>query len=169
MNVLVTGAAGFIGSHLAEHLAVREDQVIGVDNFDPYYNTAFKHRNADLLRSRGAEVRQLDVRDHEAIASLIDVVRPDVVVHLAAKAGVRNSVQFPRQYVDVNLHGTQSVFDAALRSDVGRVVLASTSSVYGDSSDLPFRESEPCVVPLQPYAFNKRSAEMLDLCQRYLW
>lgn len=160
-TVLVTGAAGFIGSHLCEHLARMGKQVIGVDNFDPYYARIDKEYNVDLLRKAGADFRESDIRDYGSIASLIDVTRPEVVVHLAAKAGVRNSVRFPRQYFETNLLGTQNVLDSCRALGVGRLVAASTSSVYGNTKEIPFQEDDPCIAPLHPYAASKRSTELL--------
>jgi UDP-glucuronate 4-epimerase len=160
-TVLVTGAAGFIGSHLCERLALDGKQVIGVDNFDPYYARIDKEHNVRCIRAAGADFRESDIRSYGDIASLIDVTRPEVVVHLAAKAGVRNSVKFPRQYFETNLLGTQNVLDSCRALGVERMVLASTSSVYGNTKRIPFEEDDPCVEPLHPYAASKRSTELL--------
>ncbi len=160
-TVLVTGAAGFIGSHVCEHLAAIGKRVVGVDNFDPYYQRFDKELNVACLRRAGADFREADVRDYGSIASLIDVTRPEVIVHLAAKAGVRNSIRFPRQYFETNLIGTQNVLDSCRALGVERLVMASTSSVYGDTDRVPFVEDDPCVNPLHPYAASKRSAELL--------
>lgn len=160
-TVLVTGAAGFIGSHICERLARDGKQVIGVDNFDPYYARIDKEENVRCLRAAGADFRESDIRSYGDIASLIDVTRPEVVVHLAAKAGVRNSVKFPRQYFETNLLGTQNVLDSCRALGVERMVLASTSSVYGNTKRIPFEEDDPCVEPLHPYAASKRSTELL--------
>jgi UDP-glucuronate 4-epimerase len=164
-TVLVTGAAGFIGSHLCERLAEQGRRVIGVDNFDPYYPRFDKELNVSAIRRRGADFREADVRDYGSIASLIDVTRPEVVVHLAAKAGVRNSVKFPRQYFETNLLGTQNVLDSCRALGVERLVISSTSSVYGHTQQIPFDETDPCVDPLHPYAASKRSSELL--CSTY--
>jgi UDP-glucuronate 4-epimerase len=153
-RVLITGAAGFIGSHACEAFAAAGYDTIGLDNFDPYYDRATKQTNVRVLEAAGAHFREADVRDDEALASLFDVVKPDVVVHLAAKAGVRNSEKFPAEYVRTNVNGTQSVLDAARRTDVGRLVMASTSSVYGSASAIPFVEDDPA-------AASKRAAEIL--------
>ncbi len=160
-TVLVTGAAGFIGSHLCELLASSGKQVIGVDNFDPYYSRIDKEHNVDCLRRAGADFRESDIRDYGSIASLIDTTRPEVVVHLAAKAGVRNSVRFPRQYFETNLLGTQNVLDSCRALGVERLIYSSTSSVYGNTDQIPFNEDDPCIDPLHPYAASKRSTELL--------
>ncbi len=164
-RILVTGAAGFIGSHLCERLAFDGRSTIGIDNFDPYYDRFEKEQNVAALRFAGGEFRESDIRDYGALASLFDVVRPDVVVHLAAKAGVRNSVHFPRQYFETNVLGTQNVLDACKAVGIGRLVVASTSSVYGNTTTIPFNEHDPCVEPMHPYAASKRAAEFL--CQTY--
>lgn len=160
-TVLVTGAAGFIGSHVCEGLAAAGKQVVGIDNFDPYYPRYDKDLNVQVIQRAGADFREADIRDYGSIASLIDVTRPEVIVHLAAKAGVRNSVRFPRQYFETNLIGTQNVLDSCRALGVERLVMASTSSVYGATDQMPFTEDDPCVNPLHPYAASKRSAELL--------
>ena len=160
-RVLVTGAAGFIGSHTCETLTARGHETFGIDNFDPYYDQRLKRTNVELIEAAGARFREADIRDAESLASLMDIVKPEVIIHLAAKAGVRNSEKYPAEYVRTNLNGSQSVFDAALRNDVERVVMASTSSVYGATTSVPFTEDQPADSPLQPYAASKRAAEIL--------
>jgi UDP-glucuronate 4-epimerase len=160
-RVLITGAAGFIGSHACEAFAQAGYDTVGIDNFDPYYDRRIKQTNVAAIEAAGAQFREADIRDAEGTASLFDVTKPDVIVHLAAKAGVRNSEKFPAEYVQTNVNGTQSVLDAARRNDVERVVMASTSSVYGSASSIPFAEDDPAAAPLQPYAASKRAAEIL--------
>lgn len=169
MRALVTGAAGFIGSHLCVMLAESDVETFGIDNFDTYYDRATKLKNVQIVRKAHAKFSELDIRDRDALNSFVDVTRPDVIVHLAAKAGVRNSIKFPRQYIETNLLGSQNVFDAALLSDVDRIVMASTSSVYGDCPIIPFPEDFPAVKPLQPYAASKRAAEMLAGTYHHLY
>ena len=156
-RVLVTGAAGFIGSHMCEALVARGHEVIGVDNFDPFYPRAVKERNLDQLRSnRAFRLVEADV----ARASLpMDGV--GAVLHLAAKAGVRPSLEDPGGYADANVTGTARVLDAARRAGIGRVVLGSSSSVYGNATPAPFAEDAPAVEPISPYAATKRAAELL--------
>ncbi|HET6577099.1 MAG TPA: NAD-dependent epimerase/dehydratase family protein [Gemmatimonadales bacterium] len=159
-RVLVTGAAGFIGSHLVEALVSRGDEVVGIDNFDPFYPRAVKERN---LRDVGPGPRftflEQDVRD---VAALRAWLTPDtVIVHLAARAGVRPSLADPVGYADMNVTGTAAVLEAARRAGVSRFVFGSSSSVYGDSTPVPFREDAVAVEPLSPYAATKRAAELL--------
>ena len=113
MKMLVTGAAGFIGSHLAERLAGRGDTVVGIDNFNNYYDLERKRRNAEAVRQTGATVLEADIRDREKMLALFEEHRFDAVAHVAAMAGVRNSVANPALYMDVNLNGTQVLMDAS--------------------------------------------------------
>jgi UDP-glucuronate 4-epimerase len=169
MLVLVTGAAGFIGSHLAERLCARGDDVIGYDNFDPFYPRAVKEKNlAGLRRDKRFTFVEGDLRDPLALAPAL-ARRPDVVVHLAALAGVRPSLAEPAHYADVNVTGTQRLVDAARAHGARRFVFASSSSVYGRDSQPPFKESDPCLAPLSPYASTKRAAELMLFTAHHLY
>ena len=161
MKVLVTGAAGFIGSQLAEVLATRGDHVVGVDNFNDYYDPAIKRKTAAELSVKGVRVLEQDIRDRQAMFDLFEAQQFDTVAHIAAMAGVRNSVMNPALYMDVNLVATQHLLDAAREFRLSNVVFASTSSIYGDTAAIPFVESDPCTQPPQPYAASKRAAELL--------
>lgn len=161
MKVLVTGAAGFVGSHLAERLAARGDTVVGVDNFNDYYDPARKRRTAKTVTDAGVTLVEADIREHETMFGLFEEGRFDAVAHVAAMAGVRNSVANPALYLDVNLVATQGLMDAARAFGVQNFVFASTSSIYGDTRTVPFIETDPCLHPPQPYAAAKRAAELL--------
>ena len=162
MKVLVTGAAGFIGSHLAERLAEQGDTVVGVDNFNDYYDPARKRRNAEVIcRRPEVTVLEADIRDRARMFELFEAHRFDAVAHIAAMAGVQNAVAQPTLYLEVDFVATQHLMDAAREFGVQNFVFASTSSVHGDKPSIPFRESDPCVYPPQPYAAAKRAAEML--------
>jgi UDP-glucuronate 4-epimerase len=157
--VLVTGAAGFIGSHLLEALSAQGNEVVGIDNFDPFYPRAMKERNlAEVGRCPGLSFHEQDLLDVPALRALLD---PDtVVVHLAAKAGVRPSLADPVGYARANVTGTAAVLEAARQAGVSRVVFGSSSSVYGDSTPVPFREDAVAVMPVSPYAATKRAGEL---------
>ena len=163
MRTIVTGGAGFIGSHLVDRLLADGRDVVVVDDFDDYYPRATKQANvADALRNPRCRLVELDVRDGPGVDALVREVRPDAIVHLAARAGVRPSIADPGLYADVNVMGTVRWLEAATRLDpLPRFVFASSSSVYGDRSDGPFRESDPVDAPVSPYAASKRAAELM--------
>lgn len=170
MDVLVTGGAGFIGSHLCERLLNDGHAVTAVDNFDPYYSQSLKHANLKSLQGR-SEFRLLeeDIRNPDAIAVALSETPPDVIVHLAAKAGVRPSIESPSLYEDVNVLGTQAMLDLAERFDVQSFVLGSSSSVYGNQASLPFSEDAAADHPISPYAASKRSAELVSYTHHHLF
>jgi UDP-glucuronate 4-epimerase len=158
-RVLVTGAAGFIGSHLVEALLGQADEVVGVDNFDPFYPRGMKERNlAEIGQRAGFTFREQDMLDVDAMRALL--TPETVVVHLAAKAGVRPSLADPVGYARANVTGTAAVLEAARQAGVSRIVFGSSSSVYGDSTPVPFREDAVAVEPLSPYAATKRAGEL---------
>jgi UDP-glucuronate 4-epimerase len=159
-RVLVTGAAGFIGSHLVEALARRGDEVVGIDNFDPFYARAMKERNLrETGRLPGFRFHEQDMLDVPALQRLLT---PDTVIaHLAARAGVRPSISDPVGYAQANVTGTAAVLEAARRAGVSRIAFGSSSSIYGDSTPSPFREDAAAVEPLSPYAATKRAGELL--------
>ena len=161
-RVLVTGAAGFIGSHLVEALARRGDEVVGIDNFDGFYPRAVKQRNLrEIGCLPGFEFHEQDMRDVEALQARL--TPETVIVHLAARAGVRPSIADPVGYAEMNVGGTAAVLEAARRAGVSRIAYGSSSSVYGDSTPVPFREDAMAVEPVSPYAATKRAGELLLL------
>lgn len=161
-RVLVTGAAGFIGSHLVDALLARGNVVAGVDSFDHFYDPAVKRENlAGALAHPSFDLIEGDVRDAAGVRAAFARARPDVLVHLAARAGVRPSIEQPALYADVNVTGTSVILEAARAARVERLVVASSSSVYGNTSQAPFREDDPAIAPVSPYAATKRAAELL--------
>jgi UDP-glucuronate 4-epimerase len=170
MRILVTGAAGFIGSHLCERLVARDDRVVGLDSFDAFYARSIKESNlAGLAADRRFTLVEADVRDAAALDRAFAAAKPEMVVHLAALAGVRPSLMDPARYADVNVVGTQRIVDAVRAHGVRRLVFASSSSVYGLDSHPPFKESDPCLKPVSPYASTKRSGELLLFTAHHLY
>lgn len=155
MRVLVTGGAGFIGSHAVTALIERGDEVVVLDNFDPYYDPQLKRANLNP----SARLVEGDLRDGAAVARSLKGV--DAVLHLAARAGVRRSIAEPAVYVDNNVTGLQSLLDGMRQAGVGRLVYASSSSVYGARSDGPFHEDDSLRRPESPYAATKAAGELL--------
>jgi len=162
VSILVTGAAGFIGSRLALALLQRGDEVIGLDNFDPYYARSSKERNLvacfDFPRFRFVA---LDIRDADGLRNLLSRHEFSSVAHVAAMAAVRYSVQNPLIYTSVNVEGTANLLDAARRTSKPNCVLISTGGVYGRDTPLPFDEDAPAVHPLAPYPASKRAMELV--------
>ena len=156
-RLLVTGAAGFIGSHVCEALVARGDEVIGLDNFDPFYARAVKERNVEALR-RDARFRLVEA---DVARDPLPIDGVTVVVHLAARPGVRPSLDDPAAYSEANVTGTVRVLEAARRAGVKRVVFGSSSSVYGDATRAPFAEDTAAVQPISPYAASKRAGELM--------
>jgi UDP-glucuronate 4-epimerase len=156
-RVLVTGAAGFIGSHVCDALVARDEEVVGIDNFDPFYPRAMKERNlAGLRRAKGFRFVEVDIV-HQALP--LDGVA--AVLHLAARPGVRPSIEDPAAYAETNVTGTVRVLEAARRAGIGRIVFGSSSSVYGDATPAPFAEDAAAVRPISPYAASKRAGELM--------
>ena len=161
----MTGAAGFIGSHVCEALVARGHAVVGVDNFDPFYARAVKERNLERLRSnRAFRFVEADVaRDSLPLDGV------SAVLHLAAKPGVRPSLEDPGAYTEANVTATARVFDAARRAGIARVVFGSSSSVYGNTTAAPFAEGAPALEPISPYAATKRAGELLAYAFAHLY
>ena len=158
MRLLVTGIAGFIGSHLGERLVSRGHEITGLDNFDAFYDRRAKEANLTALP--GVPFFEGDILDRALLDRVLGAARFDAVVHLAALAGVGPSLAEPARYLRVNVEGTQLVVDAAVRHGVSRVVFASSSSVYGANTKVPFHEDDRVDDPVSPYAASKRAAEL---------
>ncbi|HSV15412.1 MAG TPA: NAD-dependent epimerase/dehydratase family protein [Tepidisphaeraceae bacterium] len=171
MRVFVTGAAGFIGSRLSKALIARGDEVIGFDNLNDYYPLVHKERHlADLLPSkRKFAFIKGDLRDAGQLRELFQQHKPDAVAHIAAMAAVRYSVQFPLIYGDVNVQGSVNLLDAARQIGHPTCVLASTGSVYGADTPVPFVETAAAVHPLAPYPASKRAMELFAHTYAHLW
>jgi UDP-glucuronate 4-epimerase len=162
MKVLVTGGAGFIGSHTLDALLARGDETALLDDFNDFYDPAVKRSHAAATRAR---IFEADLRDRAAVRSVIQSFQPDAIIHLAARAGVRPSLADPQLYVDVNLNGTLNLLDEAVAAGVKRFVFASSSSVYGNNAKVPFAESDHLESLISPYAVTKLAGE--NLCRIY--
>ena len=160
--VLVTGAAGFIGYHLAERLLGEGRAVIGLDNLNPYYDVALKEARLERLRAHNRfTFARLDLTQGPEVRALVEKERPAVLVNLAAQAGVRYSLTNPHAYVDSNLTGFLNILEACRHGDVKHLVYASTSSVYGANTKMPFSTDDPVDHPLTLYAATKRANELM--------
>ncbi|GIZ51276.1 NAD-dependent epimerase/dehydratase family protein [Noviherbaspirillum aridicola] len=169
-TVLVTGAAGFIGSHVAARLADLGHAVIACDNFNDYYSPALKHdRVAALLAPRGLTCETVELSDGEQVRALFERCRPTHVVHLAAQAGVRYSLSNPQAYVQSNLVAFSHILETCRREQVSHLVYASSSSVYGASTDTPFSEDARTDAPVSLYAATKKSNELMAYCYSHLY
>ena len=165
-TILVTGAAGFIGSHLCERLIAEGRRVVGLDNFDPFYAVAIKRRNLRrLLASESFALIEGDIRDADGVEAVLAQGGIDAIVHLAAKAGVRPSIEDPVGYMDVNIHGTVSLLESARKYGVKKFIFASSSSVYGNNEKTPFSEMDNVDFPISPYAATKKAGELI--CHTY--
>lgn len=166
-TILVTGAAGFIGSHLCEFLIQNGHTVIGIDNFDPFYPREIKERNlSELHKLSNFQFKECDLRDPNALTLL---PRFDTVVHLAAKAGVRPSIENPQDYIDTNITGTHNILELCVARKVYKIAFASSSSIYGNSKNIPFIEEGVEYEPISPYAFTKRSCEFMNYTYHHLY
>lgn len=167
---MITGAAGFIGSHLCERLLEQGDRVVGYDNFDPYYEEELKEANIrEVLSNPGFKLVRGDILDLSSVYRLFQEFEPDKLVHLAAKAGVRPSLEDPAGYQRVNVEGLTNVLQAAHRIGVNQLVLASSSSVYGANTKIPFNEDDPVNHPISPYAASKRAGELIAAVYHHLY
>jgi UDP-glucuronate 4-epimerase len=162
MSILITGAAGFIGSTLAETLLARGEQIIGFDNFNDYYDPARKRANvAPLLENPNFTLYEADFRERDVVEEIFNRHKPERVAHVGAMASVRYSVKYPHIYMDVNVAGTNNLLSAACQNGVNNFVFASTSSIYGQTDKIPFVETDQADRPLAVYPATKKSGEVL--------
>ena len=169
-RVLITGTAGFIGYHLAALLLEEGFTVHGYDGMTDYYDVSLKRRrHAMLLQKPGFAATEGRLEDRELFDRVADDVAPDVIVHLAAQAGVRYSLENPRSYIEANVVGTMNVIEAARRCEVRHLLMASTSSVYGANTDMPFTETEKADTQLTIYAATKKANESMGHAYAHLW
>ena len=173
-KVLVTGGAGFIGSHVAEYLLNRGDDVVIIDEVNDYYDVSIKESNLTNLRSKYPQQNRLkiyrgDICDEELMTSIFEDDRPQWVCHMAARAGVRPSIQDPYVYIHSNVHGTTRLMELSARYGVQNFVFASSSSVYGDSTSTYFSEEEVVDHPVSPYAATKKACELLAYTYHHLY
>ncbi len=166
-KILVTGGAGFIGSHTVERLLARGDEPVVLDNFNDFYDPAIKRAN--VARFPSVRVVVGDIRDKALVDELLDASNFDGVIHLAAMAGVRPSVEDPLLYEDVNVRGTLVLLEALRRRPKTRLVFASSSSVYGAREEAPFREDDDIHRPVSPYAATKRAGELICYTHHHLF
>jgi UDP-glucuronate 4-epimerase len=165
MKALVTGTAGFIGSYLSERLLRDGWKVVGVDNFDDFYDPQTKRRNiAGCLKNKNFQLVEADIRDGNAMDKAVGN-GVEIIVHLAARAGVRPSIAQPLLYADVNINGTMVLLEAAKKHKVGKFIFGSSSSVYGNNKKVPFLEDDNVDFPISPYAATKKAGELI--CHTY--
>ena len=170
MRVFVTGTAGFIGFHLARRLLEEGVAVHGLDGMTDYYDVALKRRRHAILSAmEGFSATEAMLEDAWALDAAVDGFAPDVIVHLAAQAGVRYSLENPRAYVDANLNGTFNVMEAARRHGVRHLMMASTSSVYGANTEVPYAETQKADTQLTLYAATKKATESMGHAYAHLW
>lgn len=169
-KILITGAAGFIGSSLADSLLQGNSRVMGIDNFDPFYDRKIKENNiAGARRNAGYQFCEGDIRDMNFIESCFSDFKPDIIVHLAAKAGVRPSINDPKAYYDVNVSGTLNILEMMKKKKIDKMIFASSSSVYGNNEKVPFKETDNVDYPISPYAATKKAGELLCHTFHYLY
>lgn len=170
MNVLITGAAGFIGSHLCERLLSQGHKVTGLDNFDPFYGRQIKQKNlVQSSQSTDFSFVEADIRNADLMNELFSKNKFAVVFHLAARAGVRPSIEDPVGYIDVNVNGTTVLLEATKKTGTKKIIFASSSSVYGNNSKIPFAETDNVDFPISPYAASKKAAELVCYTYSHLY
>jgi UDP-glucuronate 4-epimerase len=171
-NILVTGGAGFIGSHLCERLLSDGTRVICLDNFDSFYDANIKIKNVDGVKKKSPELFELvtgDIRNPEHLKGIFQENKIDFVVHLAARAGVRPSISDPLLYQDVNIRGTIVLLESCKAHGIKNFIFASSSSVYGENQRVPFTEKDLDIQPISPYGATKRAGELLCYSYHHLY
>ena len=169
-KILITGGAGFIGSHLSERLISLGMEVCAIDNFDDFYPEAIKRSNIKNLLGRDEfKFLEGDIRDRDLLKDVIRKSSPDIIVHLAAKAGVRPSILDPILYQDVNILGTNILLEVMREEGLKKFVFASSSSVYGNCPNFPFSEDDPMANPISPYGMTKKAGEVLCYTYHHLY
>lgn len=168
--IVVTGCAGFIGSHLSEQLLENGHRVIGIDNFDPFYDRKVKERNMlGFINHPRFQFLELDLADYKTLTRELDHDPIDVVVHLAGKAGVRPSIEDPQGYIRANILATQNILDVMKNKGIKKMAFASSSSIYGNTKEIPFHEEQDVSNPISPYAFTKKACELLNYTYHSLY
>jgi len=168
MDILVTGCAGFIGSNLTQRLLNENHRIIGIDNFDPFYPRVMKETNIKpFLSSHNFAFYEADITDPGCFPAVKNNI--DCVVHLAAKAGVRSSIEFPVEYTRCNIAGTQNLLEWMVKRDIRKYIFASSSSIYGENPSLPHSESQDVSKTISPYAFTKKSGEIMNYTYHHLY
>jgi nucleoside-diphosphate-sugar epimerase len=169
-NILVTGCAGFIGSNLTSVLLEKGNKVIGIDNFDPFYDRKIKEHNlSKFLSNKNFSFAELDLSDAEALRGFCKDIDIDIIVHLAGKAGVRPSIETPGDYIKANIVGTQNILDVMRENGIKKLAFASSSSVYGNKKVTPFHEDMDVSNPVSPYASTKKSCELINYTYHHLY
>lgn len=162
VKIFITGGAGFIGSNIAKKLMDRGDQVVMIDNFNDYYDPQLKRDRIKIfLKGYKFKLYRGDIRDAKLVEKIFKTEKIDKVIHLAAMAGVRNSLKDPKLYFDVNVMGSLNLLEAAVKYKIKNFVFASSSSVYGNNKKVPFSESDPVDTPISPYAASKKTDELI--------
>ncbi len=162
-NIVVTGCAGFIGSHLCEKLLKEGHHVIGIDNFDPFYDRSVKERNLEQFRChKNFEFLELDLADTPSLNKGLSGKTIHAIVHLAGKAGVRPSIEDPQGYIRANITATQNILELMKDKGIKKLAFASSSSVYGNTKETPFHEGQDVSNPISPYAFTKKACELIN-------
>ena len=165
---LITGCAGFIGSHLAEKLLLEGNKVVGIDNFDPFYAREIKEKNLDFaLRDKNFSFYEVDLKNAEEMQNISQKI--DIVIHLAAKAGVLPSIKDPISYINDNILVTQNILNYCQENSISKFIFASSSSIYGNNKSVPFSEDDRVDEPISVYAASKKSCELLNYTAHHLY